>query len=820
MENFNTLGFESTRTTKHLLYKGEKRNYAAWQKGLGVQIKGWLIFWLIAIITFMTTGVTFGQAVTQGTVPVVVPTGGFGMDGDLRASAIGDWLPGTGAGGSVLNGSGAPLNNTTTFHRVDLYNSGDNVFAGGQKKDDNPNTMTWINGNPSPAKNDINNLLMHIGRQSDGDIWISVGGDRESTNGNSFISIALHQALLSLHPETTGRFLSEAPAGTGGRTPGDVQISAEFTGGGSNPNLYLEEWKSVGGVYQWVSIPVPANAAFGSTNRSVLSGVPYDAFGGSSYPVNAFIEVSFNISAIYRQTSTPCVGSISSAFVMTKSSQSVSANLTDFVDPIQINLDINVGRPTAEGDEYCIGETINAITATGEAGATFKWYTGLNSEGKPTGTPFVGATYTPTIDNTVAGVHNFYVTQSIRGCESMHRVVTVKVLASPTIANPAIGAICAGATSASLTHNGVTADANQYRIDWNAAANTAGLADVGLTNLPTPTSPITISNTGSLAAATYSGTIYVKNTTTGCESAGDAVSLVVNANPTISNPAIGAICFGATSAALSYTGTTGSPNQYRIDWNAAANTAGLVDVALTNLPSSPITISGTGSLAAGTYSGTIYVKNSSTDCESAGDAISLAVNAQVGGPVVDYIAPKCDEIYFKVQIISPVANTKYTLSRVNYPDRVINYTSGTTIFENLEAGSGFSVVASQGDCSSEATTCDNFDDPESSLADVKLSSANSRQSEETTLSKQKMVAYPVPFSDKLNLEFYTEQDGKYQVSLYDLSGRLIRQLKSGTGKAGEMQRVEVDGSNLADGNYLVNVINGTERQTIRIIKKQ
>ncbi|EKB43266.1 Por secretion system C-terminal sorting domain protein [Solibacillus isronensis B3W22] len=89
-----------------------------------------------------------------------------------------------------------------------------------------------------------------------------------------------------------------------------------------------------------------------------------------------------------------------------------------------------------------------------------------------------------------------------------------------------------------------------------------------------------------------------------------------------------------------------------------------------------------------------------------------------------------------------------------------------------------------------------------------------------SLKKDKMVAYPVPFSNKLTLEFYIEQEGNFQVNLYDMGGKLVKQLKTGTSLAGEMQRVEVNGLGLHDGMYLVSVMSGKEKQTIRIIKKE
>ncbi|MDN3655274.1 hypothetical protein QWZ08_06550 [Ferruginibacter paludis] len=103
-----------------------------------------------------------------GTVPVVIPTGGFAVEGNLQANTptagIGDWLPGpAGAGGNVLlSPSGLPVNTSTTFHLTDLYASAsDNNFSGGLKFDQNPNQWTWVT-NPVGDKVDINNALFHF----------------------------------------------------------------------------------------------------------------------------------------------------------------------------------------------------------------------------------------------------------------------------------------------------------------------------------------------------------------------------------------------------------------------------------------------------------------------------------------------------------------------------------------------------------------------------------------------------------------------------------------------------------------------------------
>ena len=91
-------------------------------------------------------------------VPGVAPNGdpgGFDIEGDLRANTptanTSDWTPGvSGSGVGVLTAAGVPVNAVKTFHAVDLYDSQqDNIFTGGLKYPDNPNTWNWTTSTSS-----------------------------------------------------------------------------------------------------------------------------------------------------------------------------------------------------------------------------------------------------------------------------------------------------------------------------------------------------------------------------------------------------------------------------------------------------------------------------------------------------------------------------------------------------------------------------------------------------------------------------------------------------------------------------------------------
>jgi hypothetical protein len=496
-------------------------------------------FLIVALFLSVTS---YGQiSIGTGVAPVTVPSGGFNIDGTLKANgAPGDWLDGTGSGGFVLDGSGNPVNAGTTYHLLDAVGTTDNVFVGGLKKNGNPNSWGWKIAGASPSKCNINNALIHVSKASNGDTWITLSGDRESVNGNSFISLSLHQNSLTLGATS---FVSAASAATGGRTPGDVQVSAEFTGGGSNPNLYLEEWKLVGSAYAWAPITIPAGkiVAYGKTNAATITGMPYNVFGGTSYQVNSFIEVSFNITDIYKSSSTPCVGSIKSMLLLTKSSQSETADLSDFVTPLSINLDISVGVPTANGANYCVGQTINALSVTGVTGATFKWYTAVDGNGKPTGSSTSGASYTTGINNAVAGTYNYYVTQSLDGCESSPKTVTVTVAALPVAYTLSGNSICSsdgnvGVLTLSNSQSGVS-----YQLKKSSDNSNNGPAKTGTGSA--------IEWTGITPGVSY----YVEATgavPTSCKSTTGPASVTGGASPTVYTLSGNSICSSAPNTGI------------------------------------------------------------------------------------------------------------------------------------------------------------------------------------------------------------------------------------------------------------------------------
>jgi hypothetical protein len=239
--------------------------------------------------------------------------------------------------------------------------------------------------------------------------------------------------------------------------------------------------------------------------------------------------------------------------------------------------------------------------------------------------------------NIPAPVGTYYGTLFVKstgsGCESPGYPVNVTVTNKPTITPGPNPNVCSGISTAPLTYSATTGSPNQYYIDWDLAANGNGLVDVPITSLPP--SPITITGIPTSPPGigiTFLGILYVKNSGLGCVSTGSPIS-VTTIQTSIGLGAPPTICQGVTSSSVTYSSTVGSPNQYRIDWNAAANSAGMVDVPLTTLPPSPIPYNGIPTTA-GTYSGNLFVRNSTNGCESVAFPVSVNVNGVTGGTVL------------------------------------------------------------------------------------------------------------------------------------------------------------------------------------------
>src|SRR5664280_2185672 len=125
----------------------------------------------------------------------------------------------------------------------------------------------------------------------------------------------------------------------------------------------------------------------------------------------------------------------------------------------------------------------------------------------------------------------------------------------------------------------------------------------------------TIVITAGTPGGVYSGTMTVMNAN-GCTNT-HAVTITINPLPTITTVGtVNPLCIsaGVQTGTLPYTATTNAPTSYSIDWNAAANAAGLADQGNTAFAflaggGNLNTIVITAGTPAGAYSGNMTILN-------------------------------------------------------------------------------------------------------------------------------------------------------------------------------------------------------------------
>jgi hypothetical protein len=80
-----------------------------------------------------------------------------------------------------------------------------------------------------------------------------------------------------------------------------------------------------------------------------------------------------------------------------------------------------------------------------------------------------------------------------------------------------------------------------------------------------------------------------------------------------------------------------------------------------------------------------------------------------------------------------------------------------------------------------------------------------------------IAAYPNPFTDTVHLIINTTEQNTIHYKIYDILGRMTTQSK--LEEIQNTNHIEIDTKSLSSGVYLVQVIQGTKKQSLKIIKQ-
>lgn len=259
------------------------------------------------------------------------------------------------------------------------------------------------------------------------------------------------------------------------------------------------------------------------------------------------------------------------------------------------------------------------------------------------------------------------------------------ISATPSITPTTSLSACFGSSTVALAYSGATGSPNKYSIDFDAAAETAGFTDI--VNATLSASPITLNLPVGLPVGSYQGSLSVSNAA-GCVSSASTITITINAIPSISIGANPVVCRGTVSSLLSYTAS--NANQYTLDFDGTANSAGFVDVTNATLSGGNISIPIPAAVAPGTYNATLTPRNSTSGCT--GSSVPVTVTVQAPSVSITGVSTICQD---NTTTLSPttggswVANTPAVASVAN--DGVVTgLTAGTSTFTFTETATGCS----------------------------------------------------------------------------------------------------------------------------------
>ena len=237
--------------------------------------------------------------------------------------------------------------------------------------------------------------------------------------------------------------------------------------------------------------------------------------------------------------------------------------------------------PIVSDTSYCENEIAAALSAQG---SNLLWYT--------TATGGIGSNTAPTPTTSTAGDQEYWVTQSVNGCESSRSKITVTVISPPAAPQVSDTTYCENALAVALTAEGV-----------NLLWYTAATGGTGSTTAPVPT-------TSTAGDQEY----WVTQSVNGCESSRSKITVTVISPPAVPQVSDTTYCENALAIALTAEGVN-------LLWYTAATGGTGSTTAL---------VPTTNTAGDQEY----WVTQSVNGCESNRSKITVTVNPQPAAPLV------------------------------------------------------------------------------------------------------------------------------------------------------------------------------------------
>lgn len=281
---------------------------------------------------------------------------------------------------------------------------------------------------------------------------------------------------------------------------------------------------------------------------------------------------------------------------------------------------VTVNGSTNDSLERCEADNPSQLTALalGDGGFTYAWTPTIGLSSAAIANPIANPATTQTYTVTATDINGITASTTFK----------VKVVPAPTITLGASPALCSGITTANLPYTAVANNPTTYTIDYNQAAEDEGFVDITIPAtlaLPAPDN-IQLTIPATATPAVYNATLTVISAI-GCKSVPVAFTVTINPIPAITLGQEPRVCRGVTASALTYSGATGAPDQYKIDFDAVAMGEGFANVTYTALTPGSVSIAVPATAAPGVYNATITIKNSSTTCSPAPYSFTVTIDS-------------------------------------------------------------------------------------------------------------------------------------------------------------------------------------------------
>jgi hypothetical protein len=245
--------------------------------------------------------------------------------------------------------------------------------------------------------------------------------------------------------------------------------------------------------------------------------------------------------------------------------------------------------------DYCEGDVIADLTAADSLGGTITWYS------DPALTTVLGTGTTYASGQTAGGVYNYYVTETLNGCEGPATNVALTIISAPSAAAGSDAVICEGDT---YTLSGTAS--NNSAVSWTTAGDGTFSNASALNPVYTPGANDILNGTVSLALTAIGN----------APCASDTDTMVLNITPAVIVGAgtDGAICEGDT-----YTLAGSASNNAGVLWTSTGD--GVFSNAATL---NPVYTPGAADIASGSVS-LILTATGNNPCSNLSDTLDLTI---------------------------------------------------------------------------------------------------------------------------------------------------------------------------------------------------